>query len=60
VCRTNKIQILVLHGAKANKISGFLDLLTVKTSDALELKFGEPSRAELEICRADPSRAGRL
>ena len=30
------------------------------TSDALELKFSEPSRAELEIWRAELSRAGQL
>ena len=35
-------------------------LLILKSSDALELKFGEPSRAELEIFRAEPSRAGCL
>ena len=35
-------------------------LLGGEGSDALELKFGEPSRAELEIFRAEPSRAGCL
>ena len=48
------------HLAFVTKLNYTKTKSNIISSDALELKFGEPSRAELEIFRAEPSRAGCL
>ena len=54
----DKVNITISRHGKSNfKQSQIIRYprINAGSSDALELKFGEPSRAELEIWRAEPS-----